>query len=491
MNASSNRMISHTSIYMIGDILRHSVSIIMLPIYTRYLTPEDYGTVELLSMLIDFATIIFGARVAQAVFRYYCTATTEGDKKSVIASALFLGFLLNGIGSIIIAAFSDPLAIAIFSDSSYKTYIALFAITMFLIPLNQIPLTYIRAQQKPWLFLIFSISRLVLQLSLNLYYVVYLELHVEGVVYSAVISSTIMAIILLGYTLPRVGLSVKKATCKRLFSFSLPLKLASIGTFYLTFGDRYILNMYSDLSQVGIYALGYKFGFIFTLIAWTPFEKMWDAEKYAIIDKPDAKAIYQRTFLYTSSILIFLGLCISLYTKDLLKIMSDPAFHDAYKITPIIILAYVLQAWTKFCDLGILLEKKTIQIAYAEWMAAAVITFAYFTLIPAFGIFGAAWATAIGFFARLYWTNKKGKMYYDMELPWKKVLLTAALAVVMFLFSLMASENIMLSILLRTLLIALFIVMFFVSPILSRADKIALFKRLRNLAHTFKPTFIR
>ena len=249
--------------------------------------------------------------------------------------------------------------------------------------------------------------------------------------------------------------------------------------------------MYSDLSQVGIYALGYKFGFIFTLIAWTPFEKMWDAEKYAIIDKPDAKAIYQRTFLYTSSILIFLGLCISLYTKDLLKIMSDPAFHDAYKITPIIILAYVLQAWTKFCDLGILLEKKTIQIAYAEWMAAAVITFAYFTLIPAFGIFGAAWATAIGFFARLYWTNKKGKMYYDMELPWKKVLLTAALAVVMFLFSLMASENIMLSILLRTLLIALFIVMFFVSPILSRADKIALFKRLRNLAHTFKPTFIR
>lgn len=491
MNTPSNRMISHTSIYMFGDILRHSVSIIMLPVYTRYLTPADYGTIELLSMLIDAATIIFGARVAQAVFRYYCMAATEDDRKSVIASALFLGFLLNGIGSIALAIFSEPLAIAIFSDPSYKNYIALFAITMFLIPLNQIPLTYIRAQQKPWLFLAFSISRLILQLSLNLYYVVYLDLHVEGVIYSAVLSSSVMAIIALSYTLPRVGLSVKKATCKRLFSFSLPLKLASIGTFYLTFGDRYILNVFSDLSQVGIYALGYKFGFIFTLIAWTPFEKMWDAEKYVIINKPDAKLLYQKTFLYTSSILIFLGLCISIYSKDLLKIMSDPAFHSAFEIVPIIILAYVLQAWTKFCSLGILLENKTIHIAYSEWIAAAVVTVAYFTLIPAFGIFGAAWATVIGFLVRFYWTNKKGKQYYDMELPWKKVLLTAALVSLVFLFSLMITEDIVTSILLRTLLIALSLAAFFISPILSSEEKTELSMILRQVTHPLRSLFNR
>lgn len=462
----------------------------MLPIYTRYLTPADYGTVELLSMLIDVATIIFGARIAQAVFRYYCTATTEGDKKSVIASALFLGFLLNGTGSIIIVVLSEPLAIAIFSDSSFKDYIALFAINMFLLPLCQIPMTYIRAQQKPWLFLIFSILRLALQLSLNLYYVVFLDLHVEGVIYSAVISSAIMAVILLGYTLPRAGLSINKTTCKRLFSFSLPLKLASIGTFYLTFGDRYFLNTFSDLSQVGIYALGYKFGFIFTLIAWNPFEKMWDAEKYAIINKPDAKAIYQKTFLYTSSILIFIGLCISLYTKDLLKVMSDPAFHSAHEIVPIIILAYVLQAWTKFCSLGILLENKTIQIAYSEWIAAAVVTVAYFTLIPAFGIFGAAWATVIGFFARFYWTNKKGKQYYDMELPWKKVSQTIILALIAFSISTVIPENFLPSILFRTLLIATFVAVFFLSPILSAAEKAELSQKVYSLGESLKSSLL-
>ncbi|MFV2004927.1 MAG: lipopolysaccharide biosynthesis protein [Gammaproteobacteria bacterium] len=478
MKHASNKIVSHTSIYMYGTILRHSVSVIMLPIYTRYLTPEDYGIVELLSMLIDFATIIFGARVAEAVFRYYCTAKNEEDKKSVITSALFLGFLLNGVGSAVLAVASEPLAIAIFSDPSFKGYITLFAINMFLFPLSEIPLTYIRAEQKPWTFLFFSILKLALQLSLNLYFVVFLSLHVEGVIYSAVISSGVMAVLLIGYTIPKVGITIRLSACKRLFSFSLPLKFASIGTFYLTFGDRYILNIFDDLSQVGIYSLGYKFGFIFTLLAWTPFEKMWDSEMYLIKEKPDCKSIYQRTFLYISLFLIFLGLCISLYTKDLLKIMADPAFLDAYKIVPIIIVAYVFQAWTKFCSLGILLQNKTIQIAYSEMIAALIVTVAYFTLIPAFGIFGAAWATVIGFIARFYWTNKKGKKYFDMELPWKKVIQTATLALITLSISFFIPENILTSILFRTLLIILFVAVFMMSPILSRTEKVEFFRKI-------------
>ncbi len=437
-------------------------------------------------MLIDFATIIFGARVAQAVFRYYCTATSIDEKNSIIASALFLGFMLNGVGSIIIAVLSEPLAVAIFSDPSFKTYIALFAVTMFLIPLNQIPLTHIRAQQKPWLFLFFSIFRLTLQLSLNIYFVVSLNLHVEGVIYSAVISSIITAILLTGYSISTAGLRVRISECKRLFTFSLPLKIASFATFYLTFGDRYFLNLFSDLSQVGIYALGYKFGFIFTLLAWTPFERMWDAEKYVVAEKPDAKAIYQKTFLYTSSILIFLGLCISLYSKDLLKIMADPAFLNAYKIVPIIIIAYVFQAWSKFCNLGILLKAKTMDIAYSEFFAAIIITVAYFFLIPAYGIFGAAWATVIGFSARFYWINKKSIQYFDMELPWTKVIMTAALALITLSLSLLAPENIFESILIRTLLIILFTTTYFISPILSSGEKAEFSKKIFDLAHSVK-----
>ena len=123
---NNNKVISHTSVYMFGDILRYSVSLVMLPIYTRYLTPEDYGVVELLSMIIDFTAIIFGARVGMSVFRFYCTAESEREKKSIVVSALFLGVLFNGLGMIVVALFSEPLALAIFDDAAYGRYIMLF-----------------------------------------------------------------------------------------------------------------------------------------------------------------------------------------------------------------------------------------------------------------------------------------------------------------------------------------------------------------------------
>ena len=456
---------------MIGDVLRYSVSLVMLPIYTRYLTPEDYGVVELLSMLIDFSAIIFGVRVGQSVFRFYCTASNETDKNTIISSALFLGALFNGIGAIAVALLSGLLSLAIFSDPAYSNYIILLAINLFLLPLTELPLVHIRAQQRPWLFMIFSVLKLAIQVALNVYFVVMLEMHVLGVIYSAVLSSLVMAILLTGYSLYNAGVRVRLSTCKELFSFSLPLKLASIGSFYLAFGDRYFLNMFADLSQVGIYALGYKFGFIFTMIAWTPFQKMWDAEKYTIHRQSNAIQTYRKVFLYTSSILILFGLCISLFTRDLLRIMSDQAFWDAYKIVPIIIVAYVIQAWSQYCSLGIFLEKKTMQIAYAEIIAVVVITAAYFTLIPKYGMYGAAWATVIGFAARFYWINLKSTRMYDMQLPWSKVGLASLLAVVAFGLSWFAPEGIIASITVRGVIVLGFLMAFFALPILSRDQK--------------------
>lgn len=488
MTTSSNNMVSHTSIYMFGDVLRYSVSLIMLPVYTRYLTPEDYGVIELLSMLIDFVAIIFGSRVGLSVFRFYCTADTEKEKNTVIASALFLGIVFNGLGTIFVALFSEPLANTIFSDRALSSYIALFSIIILLMPLNEIPLAHMRAQKKPWLFFCLSFMKLALQVGLNVYFVVFREMHVEGVIYSAVITGIIMAFISTAYSVSKAGIKISVSTCRNLFSFSFPLKLATIGSFYLTFGDRYILNMYTDLSQVGLYALGYKFGFIFTLLAWTPFEKMWDSEKYLVHKRPEAKRTYQNVFLYISVILVLIGLCISIFSKDLLKIMSDPAFFEAYRIVPVIILAYLFQAWTKYCDFGLLLKKKTIHVAYAEAIAVAVITIAYFMLIPEYGMYGAAWATVIGFAVRFYWTNRMSRMFYDMDLPWKKVNFTVLLAILAFLLSYLVPEDLLISITLRTSIVLLFIVLFFALPILTREDKSDIYDRARKLVNLQRKT---
>lgn len=466
-------MVGDTKIYMFAEILRNSVSLIMLPIYTRFLTPEDYGSVELLSMIIDFASIIFGARATEAVFRFYCTSHSSEEKKEIIASSLFLSFLMGCIGATFVIAFSESLATAIFDDAAYQKYIILFALTMILLPLIEIPFSYIRAMRKSHLFFAFSAVKLVIQVSLNIYFVVYREMHVEGVVYSTLFSFVIVSAILTSYTVLSVGLKVTKKACTQLFSFSLPMKLATVGAFFLTFGDRYILNIYTDLTQVGIYSLGYKFAFIFTVLAWDTFENMWDAEKYVVYKKPDAKLIYQKVFLYMNIVLFTVGLGFSLFVKDLLKIMSAPEFWPAYEVVPIIIMAYIIQSWGRFCDLGIMLKKKTMQIAYAQWFAVIVIAIAYFTLIPKYGIQGAAWATLIGFSAQFYWINEQGGKYYNMYLPWMKVFLIAVLAIVCFSLTFLLPDDLelLLSISLRVVIFGLFCCLLLIFPVLQDEQK--------------------
>lgn len=65
------KTVKHSAIYAVGTILRRITGLVMLPIYTRYLTPADYGVVELLTMAIELAGILVGLRISQAMFRYY------------------------------------------------------------------------------------------------------------------------------------------------------------------------------------------------------------------------------------------------------------------------------------------------------------------------------------------------------------------------------------------------------------------------------------
>jgi O-antigen/teichoic acid export membrane protein len=291
-----------------------------------------------------------------------------------------------------------------------------------------------------------------------------------------------MAILLTGRSLAKAGLNASVSICKKLFNFSLPIKIATIGSFYLAFGDRYILNQYTDLTQVGLYALGYKFGFIFMMLSWTPFEKMWDSEKYALHKKPNAKPAYQKTFLYFNLFMITLGLCISLFVKDLLKVMSAPEFHSAYQIVPIIIFAYLFQAWSKYCDFGILLSKKTGQIAVAEAIAVIIITIAYLSLIPKYGVHGAAWATVIGFITRFLWINYKSTQLYNMELPWKKIVFITMTASLFLALSYLLPEDLILSISVRFLLLSLYLFAIFKLPILHEQEKSEIIEKVTQIS---------
>ena len=426
---ATGKLISHGSIYLLGNILRRAISFIMLPIYTRYLTTEDYGTLELLTMIIDFVAIIVGLRISEGIFRFYGQYAAQAEKDQVVSTAMIMIFILNLVGCALVALFREPLSLLMFGDTGTSFYILLFAVTIIFQGLIEVPLVFIRNLQLPWHFIFFSICKLALQLGLNIYFVVIRQMHVEGVIYSALISGGIMSLVLVWYTLAKTGLHLSPAKAKELLQFSLPLIFTSLITFYITFGDRYFLRLFSGLSEVGIYALGYKFGFLLMFLVVEPFSNIWNSEKYRVYQQADAKKIFQNVFLAFSLAIILVFVGISLFVKDVLMIMSIPTFWPAYKVVPVILMAYALNAWVYYANFGILIQKKTIEITYGTIIAAVFVTLGYVLLIPPFGALGAAWATVLAFGSRCAWVTIRSAKLYDMGLPWGTVGGLAAYAV--------------------------------------------------------------
>lgn len=479
---ANTKIISHTSIYAISTIIRNITGLVMLPIYTRYLNPSDYAILELLSMSIDFVGIVIANRIGDAVFRFYMTEPDEAKKKGIISTAFLLAVGLNSVGFLILFAGASVISQAVFGSANYAHFLLLFAITLITEALIRIPLHYIRAREKPWFFLAANVFKLFSQVALNIYFVVSLNLGVVGVIYGALISTSILGAILTVYTLKDTGLHFDLAKAKAIFLFSLPISIGGIASFFTTFGDRFFLTHFQSLETVGLYTLAYKFAFIYYALCFGSFNQMWDAQKYKVFNGTNPNATYRSVFNYLNLFMIAAGLAIALLIKEFLMLMSGQSFWLAANLVPTLLLAYLIHSWASYLNFGLLHSKQTKYIAYSDWGSAGLIFILYFALIPTLGAQGAGLATLLTFIFRAWFLHYHSKNYYDMELNFWPTFKLLTLAIVVWLCSqLLPPLNLWLAIVSKSVMLILFTALAIYLPILSGEERDQILLTLKKI----------
>ncbi|HYK09557.1 MAG TPA: oligosaccharide flippase family protein [Gemmatimonadales bacterium] len=420
----------HTLIYAVGILIGKAASFIMLPIYTRYLTPADYGVLELLQMTIDVVGMLAGLGIASSVFKFYSDETAPEAKAEVISTSSTALATLS-LGTAIVGFLWTPqITRLVLGAGQPVLYFHLFFIVYFVQTFTTIPYLFIRAEQRSVMFVTLSVVRLIIALSLNILFVVYLRMGVRGVLFSTLIAWSTVGGYLVAYTYRRVGLHFSLPRIKRIARFSAPLVLSSLASFVLTFSDRYFLKYYSNNATVGIYSLAYQFGFALAYFAWTPFSQIWDPQRYQIARQPDGQVVFRRVFFYLNLVLLSLACVIAVTAHDILRVMAGYAFQSAAGIVPILMLPYILQSWSSYCDLGLFLEHRTRWLGGVAVIAAASNIALNVLLIPRYGAYGAAWATAGAFFVRFILVYPLSQRLYPVRLGWGRV---AALGAVLML----------------------------------------------------------
>ena len=405
----------NASIYGVGTLLRHMTALVMLPIYTRYLDPADYGAIEMLTMALEFAGILLGLRISQAMFRFYILEDDENQKKLIVSTVFVAVIMLSVVGVVALELLSPLLVVVLFGDTAYLMEFRLFVFTLVTMAISNTGMAFIQAQQRPLLYVVMSVLTLVLQVSGNIYFVVYRELHVLGVVNSALISGLAISIVLSIFIVQKVGLRIKVDVLFRLYQFVYPLIAASIAGFYVAYSDKYYLRLFGDLASVGLYALAGRLASILATF-YTTFNQSWSAARFEIYKQINCRETFAQVFklISVASILVAAGLI--MFSKDVIYFMTDESYHDAIKIIPWFVLAVFIRLYVPFFNFGILLTEQTKFLAYASWIKAGVSTVLYLLLIPSFGIMGAVIALLMSNLVETVYVYMKSQKLFDMGL---------------------------------------------------------------------------
>ena len=416
------KMAGHGSIYAAGALIRQLVGFLMLPVYTRLLSPADYGVVGLMTFAVSIMELFFGARLGQAVPKYYFDYADRQKRSQIVSTAMiitcFVGFITTSVSILLRNQFSQLL----FGSGKYATIVALFSALILTQAQEAYSLMYIRLQQRPWLFMGVSIAKLIIQLSLNIWLVVFMQMGVLGVAISGITSSALFAVLLGGNTLYNVGVFFDRNLGKKMFVFCLPLWIAGFANLYISSANRYFIRLFGSLDDVGLYELAAKFSVVIGLLLWRPFFQYWQVERFRYYKK-NAVSVYQKVFKGISAILMIVGFGIAIFANPVIKVMAAITFYDAFKAVPFLVFAAIFDCFIIFFNFSFHVKEQTLWISKITYLTAVIVSFLYFSLIPLYGFVGAAVAIMTAKGIQTLITYRMSQRVYDMKIPIRATLM--------------------------------------------------------------------
>lgn len=421
--ASSRKLLKHSTIYMIGTLSRQLASFLMLPVYTHYLTPADYGVVGLLTLTLSLMEVFFGARLGEAIPKYYFDPKNEHRRASIFGVALTITGGVSGLTALLIFLGKDHASSLLFGSTNYGLVVGLFGIQILTQVIEYYGFSFIGMQQKPLLYVTMSLTKLVLQLTLNIWLVAFLNKGVMGVVISGGVSSALYAVGLAAYIVKTLGFKFEKDLAKTMLAFSFPLWFSGLASLYIYQSNRYLLRYFGSLDDVGIFELATKFSIILTILAWGPFSQTWQVERFHYYRQPNAEKTFGIVFRLISTILFIIGLGISIFSAPTIQIMSAESFHNAAISVPFLTLGMLFTCLTTFASFSLLVSENTKLITKNNYLTAVAITILNLLLIPRLGGEGAAIASMLAMVIQFVSIKYIAQRYYDMQIRFKPLIM--------------------------------------------------------------------
>lgn len=438
-------LLSSSIIYTTGRVLPQVVSFILLPVYTFYISTEDYGIINSMQVLSAIIVLFFTCALDRGVLRMYYDFDSSLSKKMYLGTISISIFIISTVFLLLFFLFSDKLNLIYISIDFYPFY-SYTLISCYLEVFSLIPLIYLQIHNKPLIYISLNLFKFIIGVSLTLYFIIFLNAGALGMIKALFFSNLIVLPIYLYYAIKSFSFKLDFKMLLDTFKFTLPILPTLLAAWVLNISDRIFVEKYFNMIDVGIYSLGSKIsGSVLILfgafsIAYSPyfFEK---AKK-----QPNNKDL----FLFNKQICVFfLFLTFSLFilSKEIIKIFFKADYYESVNVIQILSLHTILSVFLGILNLMYYQSKATLPLLYIFILGSVVNIVLNFILIPELSFIGASYATVLSFLAMFLIQLKFAKNYYYIPFDWKIIFrVTVGFLVIYYLFELLRLDNLYISI---------------------------------------------
>jgi O-antigen/teichoic acid export membrane protein len=297
---------------------------------------------------------------------------------------------------------SGVFSLLIFSEPIYSRVITFVIIASGIQAINNIINTLMRLQSKSVLYSATNIFKLISVLSLTLYFILSKKMGLEGIYLAQVIGNGLVVLFLLTYAVRNSRVFFNLSIFKSMSAYGFPLLLANFSAVILNVIDRYSLNSLALLKFVALYTFAFKITSVLKLVIVDSIKLAMGPMMIKRMDSPDNKRFYSKVLLYSSYVLMFAIIGVSLFSFEITKIIAgSKQFWDAVIIIPILSLSIFFVNMKEVTVYGLHIAKRTSIIGFIVVFTAVLSLALNFLLIPIWSITGAAVATLISQF--IYW----------------------------------------------------------------------------------------
>jgi len=420
-------------IYSFGNLSTKILGFILIPLYTKYLSVEDYAILAIIEISAQFIVAVFGFRISSALLRLFWDEDYAHNQKAMFFTSLSFLTVISFISIVGFSFFSNTFSSLLFGSPDFSYPLILMFISSGMQIIALICLTQIRIDQKPLLFSISNFLRLIVTLGFTVYFIAYQNKNIEAIYEAQLIGYIIFFLSIFRFIKKRIEFKIEPHILRVMLAYSTPLIFAEIASVIFTITSRYCLNFLSTLHEVGIFSLGFKVAntlkvFIVSsvMLAISPmiFKKMND---------PDAKRFYSKIMTYFSFGLMFFVLAISMFGKEIIHfLVNNKSYWDAHEVIPVLSLAIFFGMLKDVSLTGLHLTKRTKIISGIISSMAILNVFLNVHFIEIWQSLGAAFATLISqilFFSTIYYVAQK---YYHIPYELLKVVKILLIGILLY-----------------------------------------------------------